>query len=92
MRTPTKSHLKSRPKSRLYNGQPYELIRIEPYTRLHGSDATLLVWRSKCPTCGEAFEVRTPSRARRFEPNRRCQKHKRPGVRVNRRRGAEMRE
>jgi hypothetical protein len=37
---------------------------------------------------GEIGKVRTPARARRFEPNRRCGKHKRPGVRVNRRRGA----
>jgi hypothetical protein len=44
-----------------------------------------------CPVCGEAFEVRTPSRARRFEPNRRCGKQKRPGARVNRREKHKMR-
>jgi len=71
--------------TRVHDGQRYELVRTEPYTRTDGSDTTLAVWRSMCPTCGEAFEVRTPSRARRFEPNRRCEKHKRPGVRVNRR-------
>jgi rRNA maturation protein Nop10 len=71
--------------TKFYDGQRYELIRTEPYRRTVGSDTMLAVSRSMCPTCGEAFEVSTPSRARRFEPNRRCEKHRRPGVRVNRR-------
>jgi hypothetical protein len=70
---------------RFHDGQRYELVRTEPYTRLDGSETALSVWQSPCPVCGEAFEVRTPLRARRFEPNRRCLKHRRPGVRVNRR-------
>jgi hypothetical protein len=44
-----------------------ELIRTEPCTALESE---------------YAFEVRTPTQARKFEPNRRCQKNKRPGVRV----------
>ena len=71
--------------TRFYDGQRYDLVRTEPYTRTEGSQTELSVWQSECPVCGEAFEVRTPKRARRFEPNRRCGKHKRPGVRVNRR-------
>jgi rRNA maturation protein Nop10 len=78
--------------TKFYDGQRYELIRTEPYTRVDGSETTLSVWRSVCPVCGEAFEVRTPARARRFEPNRRREKHRRPGVRVNRPREAEMRK
>jgi hypothetical protein len=81
-----KSHHESQPKAKFYDGQCYESVRTEPYTRLNGRETTLLVWRSHCPTCGDAFEVRTPLRARKFEPNRRCPEHKRPGVKVNRRR------
>jgi rRNA maturation protein Nop10 len=76
----------------LYDGQHYELVRTEAYTRRDGSETTLSVWQSECPVCGEAFEVRTPARARKFEPNRRCGKHRRPGVRVNRPGEAEMRQ
>ena len=71
--------------TRFYDGQRYDLVRTEPYTRTDGSQTELSVWQSECPVCGEAFEVRTPKRARKSEPNRRCGKHKRPGVRVNRR-------
>ena len=73
---------------KFYDGQRYELVRTEPYTRLDGGHTTLAVWRPACPTCGEMFETRTPVRARRFSC-RRCPRHKRPGVRVNRPRGAE---
>jgi hypothetical protein len=68
-----------------YDGQRYELVRTEPYTRTDGGKATLSVWRSICPVCGEPFETRRPSRARKFAPNRRCEELKRSGVRVNRR-------
>src|SRR6516164_3041009 len=71
--------------TKFYDGQRYELVRTEAYTRRDGSETTLSVWQSECPVCGEAIEVRTPKRARKFEPNRRCRKHRRPGVRVNRR-------
>ena len=68
-----------------YDGQRYELVRTAPYRRTDGGETELSVWQSECPVCGEVFEVRTPGRAQKFEPNRRCGKHKRPGVRVNRR-------
>jgi hypothetical protein len=49
--------------ARFYDGQRYELVRTEAYTRKNG---TASVRRTTCPTCGEAFEVRTASRAREF--------------------------
>jgi hypothetical protein len=42
------------------------------------------VWRSRCPTCAEPFEIRTPTAASKFSSNRRCPQHRRPGVRVRR--------
>jgi hypothetical protein len=70
--------------SRIYDGQHYELVRQEPYTRRRdGTLTALAVWRSHCALCGEPFELRTPANSTRFTPNRRYQKHKRPGIRVN---------
>ena len=51
---------------KFYDGQRYELVRTEPYTRLDGGRTTLAAWRSACPTCGEMFETRTTVRAGRF--------------------------
>jgi hypothetical protein len=68
---------------RNFDGQRYELVRSEPYTRQDGGETALLVWQSNCPVCGALFEVRTPAKASKFQPNRRCSKHKRPGHRVN---------
>ena len=65
-----------------FRGQRYLNIGTRDYRRSDGSLTTLQVWQSHCAECGEAFEFATPSRARRFEPNRRCRKHKRPGQRV----------
>jgi hypothetical protein len=66
----------------VYKGQLYELARTEPHTRRNGTTTMLTVWRSHCPTCGEPFETRTPSLARKFQPGRRCPRHKRPGASV----------
>ena len=68
--------------SRIYGGQSYHLVRSEPYRRLDGGKTALLVWQSNCPVCGDLFEIRTPAKASKFQPNRRCGKHKRPGIRA----------
>lgn len=70
------------PQQQTYDGQVYRLIAREPYTRKDGWQTTLLVWSSPCAQCGSLFQLRSPIRGR-FQPNRRCQKHKRPGVRVS---------
>ncbi len=91
MSTDSRSHPDSQPVIKLYRGQRYELVRTEPYTRVDGGHTNLAIWRSACPRCGETFETRTSVRARKFG-NRRCPKHKRPGVRVNRTGEADMRQ
>jgi hypothetical protein len=64
-----------------YKGQAYYALGSEPCIRKDGKPATLMRWRSRCAQCGEPFEfersIKTPS-----VPNRRCELHKRPGVRV----------
>ena len=70
---------------RVYDGQVYHCIRIEPYTRLKDGGVTeLAVWESECAQCRAPFRFRSPRQASKFVPNRRCSKHKRPGQRVRR--------
>ena len=69
--------------TKTYKDQHYKLVGHEPYTRVSdGSKTSLAVWRSACATCGQPFVVRTPIRARNFQPRRRCDLHKQPRVRV----------
>ena len=65
-----------------YQGQPYTATRAFERKRVDGSIATIIEWTSPCATCGEPFTMTAPAAASKFQPNRRCQKHKRPGQRV----------
>lgn len=67
---------------RLYRGQHYRLIDEEPHVCRDGRHTLLGLWESECAECGEPFLFHIPLRAKRFQPNRRCQRHKRPGARV----------
>lgn len=70
--------------SRVYRGQEYRPIYTRPHRRKDGSETVLAIWESDCSTCGEPFTVATPLFSIKFMPNRRCQRHKRPGQRVGR--------
>ena len=65
-----------------YKGQTYARFSEKSYIRRDGTQTTLIVWRTRCAECGEPMTVMTPSGARNFSPNRRCEIHKKPGVRV----------
>lgn len=65
-----------------YRGQAYTLSGLFLRQRKDGTMATILQWTSPCADCGEPFICTTPAGSGRFQPNRRCQKHKRPGHRV----------
>jgi hypothetical protein len=70
-------------KVRDYAGQRYTCVAIEPYTRRRdGASSYLAVWHSKCAQCGALFSYRSPRRVVRFQPNRRCGRHRRPGTHV----------
>jgi hypothetical protein len=69
-------------RERFLHNQRYVFVGIVPHTRRDGTRTTLLRWRSACPQCDAPFECSTPSEATRFNPNRRCDEHKRPGQRV----------
>jgi hypothetical protein len=67
---------------RIHDGQRYELVGRIPHTCKDGRQTELLTWRSACARCGAPFEFTPPAGAAKFAPNRRCQKHKRPGGRA----------
>lgn len=67
---------------RLHKGQRYTCVASVPFTRKDGTVSAVLTWQSECAECGEAFKMTTPAGSEKFEPNRRCLKHKRPGHRV----------
>jgi hypothetical protein len=62
--------------------QTYHRIGERPYVTRKGRKTVLLVWSTKCVDCGRDFETTSPLRARKFEPARRCEAHRRPGVRA----------
>ena len=66
-------------------GQSYRLAGREPYTKANGQLIDLLVWESRCATCGNAFHVKTTTKVFKA-PNRRCIACKTAGVRVKKRR------
>lgn len=67
---------------REYHGQHYVVVARTKRVRRDGTLGTILTWASECEQCGEAFACTTPALAAKFQPNRRCQRHKRPGQRV----------
>ena len=65
-----------------YDHQRYRLVELIPYTRKTDQQQTmLLIWETRCPVCDEVFRVQTSKRI--YNINRRCEKHRQPGVRVN---------
>lgn len=67
---------------REHKGQAYTCTASVPFTRKDGTVSAVLTWQSNCAECGEAFKFTSPEAAKKFEPNRRCSKHKKPGCRV----------
>jgi hypothetical protein len=68
--------------ARDHRGQAYVVTGSLERQRKDRSTATVLEWTSHCADCGAPFTFTTPAASGKFEPNRRCQKHKRPGHRV----------
>ncbi len=66
---------------RFVDGQFYEAVEAVPYIRRDGTATSLQVWKSHCVECGTPFSFMVPISGLKFEPNRRCQTHKRPGLR-----------
>ena len=65
-----------------YDGQRYVKVGEFNRDRADGSVATIIRWQSNCAQCGSSFEITTPAKSSKWQPSRRCQKHKRPGVKV----------
>lgn len=67
---------------RTFHSQRYALVGTFPRARKDGSTATINVWQSDCAECGEPFQFSTPATSSKFQPNRRCKLHAKPGRRV----------
>lgn len=65
-----------------YDGQRYVRIGEFKRARSDGTFATIIRWQSHCAQCGAPFEISTVAESSKWQPSRRCQIHKRPGVRV----------
>lgn len=63
-----------------YKGQLYTAVASYDRERRDGSTAVILEWLSLCAQCREPFTFTTPAASSKFQPNRRCTKHKRPGA------------
>lgn len=63
-------------------GQTYLAGQEREHRRRDGQTTTLVEWRSNCADCGRPFTFWTTMPSTHFWPNRRCEIHKRPGVRV----------
>ena len=70
------------PVIQIYKNQVYICVGSEPYHRRDGTKTQLLHWKSACDTCGKLFVFKVPAAAAKFWPNRRCSKHKSPGLRA----------
>lgn len=63
--------------------QRYECVGFPAYQTRRGEPSTMIELASHCAECGAPFRLRiTKGAVRKREFNRRCDRHKRPGVRV----------
>ncbi len=68
--------------TRIFRGQTYECVAFQSHISRAGGTTVLAFWQSHCAECGAPFTLETGLFTKRFLPNRRCQRHKRPGRRV----------
>jgi len=67
---------------RTFRDQQYWSGDSKPHTRRDGTPITLREWKSHCAECGRLFSFWRPTKRAKFDPNRRCEEHRRPGCRV----------
>ena len=72
------------PDVRTYSGQVYRRVADVAHTRVDGTLTALTTWASHCATCGAPFTTRSPTFENTFAPTRRCEPHRKPGIKVGR--------
>lgn len=70
------------PEMRTIGDQVYRKVSERQHITRSGRETTLSVWSTVCAACGCEFEATSPLHAKKFEPQRRCEAHRRPGVRA----------
>jgi len=61
-------------------GQRFTCMGISRHTRRDGALTKLAIWIGECSECGDEFLFAASVRGFRT-PNRRCERHRKPGVR-----------
>jgi len=72
------------PNVRIYHGQMFRRVAEREHVREDGTLTWLTTWCGKCLECGASFECKSPTLSPTFSPNRRCSRHRKPGVKVGR--------
>jgi hypothetical protein len=70
------------------NGTIYTCVAVKPHTCLDGRETFLEVWQGACVVCSKPFTFTRPMGTSAWQVNRRCPKHKRPGVKARKPRAA----
>ncbi|MFA1626064.1 hypothetical protein ACDY96_25920 [Rhizobium mongolense] len=65
-----------------FNGQTYTCVGVTAHERANRRVTELAIWESRCPECGEAFTFQTSVTRGIVSPNRRCARHRKPGIKV----------
>lgn len=61
-------------------GANFTLEALEDHTRKDGTQTQLAVWSGNCAECGDRFVTRSSSRM--APESRRCELHRKPGVKA----------
>ncbi len=69
-------------KTQRFRGQEYQSFGTEKHEAKDGRILDLTVWWSSCPECGSRFSFTNSGHALPRFPNRRCQKCKKPGLKI----------
>ncbi len=65
-----------------FNEQEYRCIGVTAHERANGRMTELAIWESRCPECGDPFTFQTSVTRGIVSPNRRCARHRKPGIKV----------
>jgi hypothetical protein len=61
-------------------GQRYRLMKIKPHIKSDGTPSRLADWQTTCAECGAVMHTSSP--ATQAPASRRCELHRKPGVKV----------
>jgi hypothetical protein len=69
---------------RMIGSQEFLCVGFKPHRKRDGTETQLAVVKAKCARCRKTFLQDMAVMGARFYPNRRCEAHRRPGLKVGR--------